>query len=84
MLKENLLDLIRRTSSDLPPDIRASLQRGQEKEQPGSRALLALNTITDNNITAAEESAPICQDTGMIKFYVHHPIGYDILDFEDV
>ena len=84
MLKENLLDLIRRTSSDLPPDIRASLQRGQEKEQPGSRALLALNTITENNITAAEESAPICQDTGMIKFYVHHPIGYDILDFEDV
>jgi fumarate hydratase class I len=84
MLKENLLDLIRRTSSDLPPDIRASLQRGQEKEQPGSRALLALNTITENNITAAEESAPICQDTGMIKFYVHHPIGYDILDFEDM
>jgi fumarate hydratase class I len=84
MLKENLLDLIRRTSSDLPPDIRASLQRGQEKEQPGSRALLALNTITENNITATEESAPICQDTGMIKFYVHHPIGYDILDFEDV
>lgn len=82
-LKTNLLDLIRRTSSDLPADIRESLRQGREKESRGSRALLALDTIDCNIETAADESAPICQDTGMIKFYVHHPVGYDTLTFEE-
>jgi fumarate hydratase class I len=82
-LHASLLDLIRCTSSDLPADIRAALQKGREKEDRGSRALLALDTIDCNIDTAAEESAPICQDTGMIKFYVHHPVGYDTLAFEE-
>jgi fumarate hydratase class I len=82
-LAARLLDLIRRTSSDLPADIRAALQKGREKESRGSRARLALDTIDCNIGTAAEESAPICQDTGMIKFYVHHPAGYDTLAFAD-
>jgi len=82
-LQASLLDLIRRTSSDLPADIRVALQRGRDKEARGSRALLALDTIDCNIGTAAEESAPICQDTGMIKFYVHHPAGYDTLAFAE-
>jgi len=82
-LYTSLLDLIRRTSSDLPADIRQALQRGREKEARGSRALLALDTIDCNIETAADESTPICQDTGMIKFYIHHPIGYDTLAFEE-
>lgn len=82
-LVSRLLNLIRRTTSDLPADIRQALQQGREKEVRGSRARLALDTI-DCNITSAEtQSAPICQDTGMIKFYVHHPIGYDTLRFAD-
>lgn len=82
-LQASLLDLIRRTSSDLPADLRVALQKGREKERKASRALMALDTIDCNIDTAAEDSAPICQDTGMIKFYVHYPIGYDILDFEE-
>jgi fumarate hydratase class I len=82
-LTESLLDLIRRTSSDLPADIRVALQKGRDKEARGSRALLALDTIDCNIGVAAEESAPICQDTGMIKFYVHHPAGYDTLAFQE-
>ncbi len=83
-LKRSLLDLIRRTSSDLPPDIRASLLAGQKSEKFGSRALMALDTIAENCETAAEGSAPICQDTGMIKFYVHHPVSYDTLTLEEI
>lgn len=82
-LRLSLLDLIRRTSSDLPMDIRVALQKGRDKEARGSRALLALDTIDCNIDVAAEASAPICQDTGMIKFYVHHPAGYDTLTFEE-
>jgi fumarate hydratase, class I len=83
MLHASLLDLIRRTSSDLPADIRQALNMGKAKEKHGTRALMALETIDCNIGVAAEESAPICQDTGMIKFYVHHPIGYDTIDFEE-
>lgn len=82
-LHASLLDLIRRTSSDLPPDIRRALREGREKERFGSRALLALDTIDCNIDTAADVSGPICQDTGMLKFYVHHPVGYDTLTFEE-
>lgn len=83
-LKQSLLELIRRTSSDLPPDVRVAIRRGRDKEAKGSRALLALNTIECNNDEAAQDSAPICQDTGMIKFYVHCPVGYDTLTFEEI
>lgn len=83
-LFNNLLDLIRRTSSDLPPDIRAAMQQGRDKESKGSRGLMALDTIDCNITDAARDSAPICQDTGMIKFYVHHPIGYDTIEFEEL
>ena len=79
----SLLDLIRRTSSDLPADIRQALQKGRDKEARGSRALLALDSIDCNIDTASTESAPICQDTGMIKFFVHHPTGYDTLAFQE-
>lgn len=82
-LQASLLDLIRRTSSDLPPDIRRAMTAGREKEKRGSRALLALDTIDCNIVSAAEDSAPLCQDTGMIKFYVHYPVGYDILTWEE-
>lgn len=84
MLKDNLLDLIRRTSSDLPRDIRQSLLRGKAKEKFGTRAMMALETIESNIETAEDDSAPICQDTGMIKFYVHHPIGYDTIEFQEI
>jgi len=82
-LFDSLLDLIRRTSSDLPPDIRRALAEGRARERFGSRALMALDTIEGNIDTAAHESAPICQDTGMIKFFVHHPVAYDTLTFEE-
>lgn len=82
-LQASLLDLIRRTSSDLPADIREAMEKGRAVEMKDSRALMALDTIDCNIATAAQDSAPICQDTGMIKFYVHYPIGYDILTFEE-
>ncbi len=83
-LFDNILELIRVTSTDLPPDVRKALLDGTAKERFGSRALLALDTIDTNIKMAADGSAPICQDTGMIKFFVHHPVGYDTLTFRKV
>ena len=83
-LFDNILELIRVTSTDLPPDVRKALLDGTAKERFGSRALLALDTIDTKIKMAADGSAPICQDTGMIKFFVHHPVGYDTLTFRKV
>lgn len=80
---ESLLELIRRTSSDLPEDIRRALRSGAAREKAGTSAASALATVALNVEQAAGDSAPICQDTGMIKFYVSAPVGYDTIRFEE-
>jgi fumarate hydratase class I len=74
-LTEPLLELIRRTSTDLPPDVEQSLRRAVESEEPGSAARGALETILKNVELSRAQSTPICQDTGTPIFYVYHPEG---------
>jgi fumarate hydratase class I len=74
-LFEPILELIRITSTDLPPDIEASLRRSVAREQPGSAAQDALETILKNVELSRQNSTPICQDTGTPIFYVRHPEG---------
>ncbi len=75
-LKELLLELIRRTATDLPPDVEGSLRQAREWEAPGSPAAGALDAILENVSLARANSTPICQDTGTPIFYVHHPQGW--------
>ncbi|MGQ9662423.1 MAG: fumarate hydratase [Kiritimatiellia bacterium] len=75
--EKNLLDLIRRTSVDLPSDVEAALRRALKQEKPGSRAAWALNTIIANVELARKNSTPICQDTGTLHFYFRVPVGCD-------
>ena len=70
-----LLELIRLTSTDLPPDVEAALHQARSREQPGSAAAGALDSILENVSLAREKSSPICQDTGTPLFYVHYPAG---------
>ncbi len=74
-LFEPILELVRITSTDLPPDIEASLRRSFEQEQPGSAARGALETILNNIELSRKNSTPICQDTGTPIFQVHYPEG---------
>ncbi len=69
------VELIRRASTELPPDVVEALQRGLAGEQPGGLAEKALVTILDNVELARTGSAPICQDTGTPVAWVHHPRG---------
>ena len=70
-----LLELIRLTSTDLPPDVEAALHQARLREQPGSAAAGALDSILENVSLAREKSSPICQDTGTPLFYVRYPAG---------
>ena len=71
-----VLELIRRTSSSLPKDVEERLQASIEKEEPGSAARGALETIMKNIELSRAQSTPICQDTGTPIFYVHYPEGF--------
>ena len=75
-LSNDILELIRRTSTSLPPDVEERLQAAVEKEEPGSAARGALETILKNVELARAQSTPICQDTGTPIFYVHYPEGW--------
>lgn len=82
-LKENLIELIRRTSAELPRDVVNALREGVEKEESGTNARYALDVIQKNIVLAMEKSQPLCQDTGSILFYVKVPAGFDQLAFEE-
>ena len=82
-LFESLLELIRRTSTILPDDVVRAVTSARKDEVAGSNADVALNVIGCNIGLAKESSLPLCQDTGTILFYVHTPVGYDQLRFEE-
>lgn len=81
-LKKSLFDLIRKTSSDLPADVREAISRSVREEASASRGKYALEVIQENIDIASETALPLCQDTGMITFYLHTPSGFDQTAFK--
>jgi fumarate hydratase class I len=79
-----VLELIRRTSAYLPPDVTRVIEMQRALEQAGSKADLALSLVAQNIALARGLSAPICQDTGTITFYVKTPVNFDQLELEEV
>jgi len=75
-ITEHVLDLIRRTSTDIPPDVETSLRKAVADEAPGSAARGALETIMSNIELSRKNGTPICQDTGTPIFRVRHPEGW--------
>lgn len=82
-LFDSILELIRRTSTILPDDVVRAVTAARKNEAAGSNADVALDVIGCNIGLARENSLPLCQDTGTILFYVHTPVGYDQLAFEE-
>jgi fumarate hydratase class I len=81
-LTNEILELIRRTSSDLPTDVEKRLRAAIEKEAPGSAARGALETVIKNVELSRKNSSPICQDTGTPIFYVKYPAGWSTLQLK--
>ena len=75
-IREHVLELIRRTSTDLPPDVENALRKAVEDETEGSAARGALETIIQNIKISRQNATPICQDTGTPIFYVYYPEGW--------
>lgn len=75
-LTQEILELVRFTSTNLPPDVEKKLRASLEAEEPDTAAAGALETMIRNVEMARAKSTPICQDTGTPIFYVHYPEGW--------
>src|SRR5262245_29210968 len=82
--RENVLELIRRTSAFLPPDVENVITLQRKLESSGSKAEFALELVVQNIGLAKARSLPICQDTGTISFYIETPRGFDQLALEEL
>src|SRR5512139_1256934 len=83
LLQESLLELIRRTSAEIPDDVHRATLAALEAEKKGTIAESAMKIIEQNIQLAKNKSQPICQDTGSVIFYVDCPVGFDQITFEE-
>lgn len=81
--RQSMLDLVIQTSTNLPADVRRAMEGILDKEEPGSRAAMALATIARNIDMACENEGAICQDTGMPTFKIKTPRGADQLAMKE-
>ena len=82
-LQTSLIELIRRTSAEIPDDVHQAIVQSLENEKKGTIAESAMKIIDRNIALAKQKSQPICQDTGSIIFYVDCPVGFDQITFEE-
>lgn len=83
-IEKSIYDLIVQTSTNLPSDVRRSVMKAHNHELKGTKAGIALDTITNNIDMACTDVGPICQDTGMPTFEVKTPVGVDQIELEEV
>jgi fumarate hydratase, class I len=81
-MHDQFLELIRRASCELPPDVLDAVRRGRDAERKDSLGRSALDDVLKNCALAAATSRPICQDTGTNNWYVHHPRAVSQLEIE--
>src|SRR6185436_7316454 len=82
-LEHSLVELVRRTSAEIPDDVQTAIVASLEREKKGTIAESAMKIIEKNIALAKQKSQPICQDTGSIIFYVDCPLGFDQIEMED-
>jgi fumarate hydratase class I len=71
-LLSTFVELIRKTSAELPQDVVDAVVAGLEQEAKESRGEYALKIIQKNIELAKKKSQPLCQDTGSILFFGHY------------
>ena len=79
---ESVLALIVRTSTDLPPDVRAAMKTAMGQETSGTQSAQALSIIAQNIDLAEDCEGAICQDTGMPTFEVKAPVGANQIEMK--
>lgn len=76
-LFDSILELIRKTSAEIPSDVQKVILEALAREEKNTTAEYAMNIIKANIDLAKKKSQPLCQDTGTILFFVNHPVGFN-------
>jgi fumarate hydratase, class I len=79
---DSVYNLIVQTSTNLPADVRATINRARAHEDAMTRAGIALSTIAQNIYLADENVLPICQDTGMLTFKIKTPVAFNQIELK--
>ncbi len=72
-IRDAVVELIRRTSTQLPPDVLKALLAARRREATDGTARATLTTLLENENLAQVHQAPLCQDTGTLTFYGRVP-----------
>jgi len=80
---EQILELVTRTSTQLPDDVVAAIQKAATDAPPASVERQTLEVMLANNRLARERRLPVCQDTGTLVFTIRAPRLFDQQTFED-
>ena len=76
-LQESFVEIIRKTSAELPKDVIKAIQDNAKQEEEASRGRYAMDIIRKNIGLAKLKSQPLCQDTGSILFFINYPSKMD-------
>ncbi|MBM4389003.1 MAG: fumarate hydratase, partial [Deltaproteobacteria bacterium] len=76
-IKQLVYELIVRVSSDLSDDIEAAIRGAYDTEAEGTSARNVMKAIIENIDLARAKRTPLCQDTGLLNFYIAAPDGTD-------
>jgi len=79
LVEDMAVNLLRLAVVELPADIKEALQRAY-KEETSEAGRVQLEAILKNIGLAERENTPMCQDTGIIIFYVKAGVEADGLD----
>lgn len=76
-----MIEIIRKTSTEMPADVVRAIEKGRATEASSTSAKYAMDIICDNIGIAKVKSQPLCQDTGTILFFIHYPAktDYDVM-----
>src|SRR5215467_9774912 len=79
---DSVLSLVVKTSTELPPDVRAAMKVAMAQEPASTQSGQALAIIAENIDLAADCEGAICQDTGMPTFEVKTPVGANQIEMK--
>jgi len=67
-IEKKLIEAIKKAETELPKDVLRALKKAATKEK--GLAKIQLETILKNIKIASKEGIPMCQDTGIMTFYI--------------
>jgi len=74
-ITDNAVELIRLCACVLRDDIRKRIVKARDLEPKDRMSRSVFVALLENAEIAARNSIPMCQDTGMVIFWVHYPKG---------